>query len=103
MRVKVMEALAAGKSVVATPLAVEGLSVQDGDQIRLGTTDVELAGATLELLRHPDRRRALGERARAWATAELGWARPVTALERLYASLLGQHPSGHGEPGDGAC
>jgi glycosyltransferase involved in cell wall biosynthesis len=83
-----MEALAGGKAVVATPLALEGLKVKDGDQVRIGRTDEELVQATLDLLRHPERRVALGLRARAWAVAELGWERPVAAFERLYESLL---------------
>ena len=90
MRVKVMEALAAGKAVVATPLAVEGLAVEDGDQVRIGQTDEALAQAAVELLRDPDRRAAVGRRARAWAMTALDWAGPVAAFERLYASLLAQ-------------
>jgi glycosyltransferase involved in cell wall biosynthesis len=88
MRVKVAEALAAGKAVVATPLAVEGLAVTDGDQLRIADSDDALAAAVIELLRFPDRRIALARRARGWAESELGWDRPVAAYERLYRSLL---------------
>ena len=91
MRVKVMEALAAGKAVVATPLALEGLAVEDGDQVRIGRTDAELSDAAVELLRDSQRRVALGRRARAWAVTALDWSGPVAAFERLYASLLAQH------------
>jgi polysaccharide biosynthesis protein PslH len=92
MRVKVMEALAGGKAVVATPLALEGLKVEDGNQVRIGRTDEELIQATVELLRHEDLRVGLGQRARAWAVAELGWDGPVAAFERLYESLLATPP-----------
>ncbi|MEJ7811826.1 MAG: glycosyltransferase family 4 protein [Gemmatimonadaceae bacterium] len=88
MRVKVLEALAAGKAVVATPLAVEGLSVTDGEQVALGETDRQLCDAIGALLDSPERRAALAARARAWAVANLGWERPVAAYETLYASLL---------------
>ena len=88
MRVKVMEALAAGKALVATPLALEGLSVEDGRQVRIGRNDADLAQAAVELLRDPERRNALGRQARAWAMAALDWEGPVAAFERLYASLL---------------
>jgi glycosyltransferase involved in cell wall biosynthesis len=94
MRVKVMEALVAGKAVVATPLAVEGLAVEEGNQVRIGRTDAELAQAAVELLQDPDRRVALGRRARAWAVAALDWERPVAAFERLYASLIQAHGPG---------
>jgi polysaccharide biosynthesis protein PslH len=92
MRVKVMEALAGGKALVATPLALEGLEVEDGEQVCIGRTDEELARATIELLRSPDRRAALGGRARQWAIAAIGWEGPVTAFERLYQSLLASPP-----------
>ena len=87
MRVKVMEALAGGKAVVATPLALEGLDVTDGDQVRIGRTDAELIAASVELLQHPDRRERLARRAREWAVATLGWDGPAEAFDRLYRSL----------------
>lgn len=88
MRVKVAEALAAGKAVVATARAVEGFEVTSGDQLLLGQSDDELANACLTLLRDPARRAELGARARAWALQHLGWDEPVAAFERLYASLI---------------
>jgi glycosyltransferase involved in cell wall biosynthesis len=87
MRVKVLEALAGGKAVVATPRALEGLDVQDGLQVRVAHTDDELIVATVALLRDPEARKALGARARAWALSTLGWDGPVAAFERLYARL----------------
>jgi glycosyltransferase involved in cell wall biosynthesis len=87
MRVKVLEALAGGKAVVATPRALEGLDVQDGLQVRIAQTDEDLIMATVALLRDPEARKAFGARARAWALATLGWDGPVAAFERLYARL----------------
>ena len=89
MRVKVAEALAAGKAVVATSLAAEGLDVRDGDQIMLAETDAELAEAVITLLRSPERRAELAVRARVWALSALGWERPVAAYETLYRRVLG--------------
>ena len=88
MRVKVLEALAGGKAVVASPLALEGLDVEDGVQVRVARTDAELIEATVALLRRPEDRRELGRRARAWALATLGWDHPVAAFEQLYARLI---------------
>jgi polysaccharide biosynthesis protein PslH len=87
MRVKVLEALAAGRALVATPLAVEGLDVTAGDQVELASTAPEFIAALERLLRDVPGRRALGERARAWARAELGWDRAVERYERLYTEL----------------
>jgi glycosyltransferase involved in cell wall biosynthesis len=88
MRVKVLEALAAGKAVVATPLAVEGLDVVPGEQLEVAAGAPELTAALERLLRDEPRRRALAERARAWACERLGWERAVERYERLYAELL---------------
>jgi len=94
MRVKVLEALAAGKALVASPLATEGLAVTDGRELLLAESDAEFAGAALALLEDPARRVALAGRARAWALAHLGWERPLAAYEALYERLLAGAPAG---------
>lgn len=88
MRVKVLEALAAGKAVVATPLAVAGLDVAHERELLLGSGTEEIVEAVLRLLASPDERAALAGRARAWAEGHLGPARTVAAYEMLYAALL---------------
>ena len=88
MRVKVAEALAAGKAVVASALAAEGLGARDGDQLLLADSTDAVADAAAALLLDPARRAALGSRARAWAAAHLAWDAPAAAFERLYDSLL---------------
>ena len=84
MRVKVLEALAAGKAVVATPLAVEGL---DGAPLVLADGDAETAEAIVGLLNEADRRVALARRAREWAVGQGGGHRAVDAFESLYERL----------------
>ena len=79
-RVKVLEALAAGKAVVASPLAAEGITQCDGEHLLLAESDEEFADATTRLLDDPDARSALGRRAR-----ELG-----TELDRLGAGRGGR-------------
>jgi glycosyltransferase involved in cell wall biosynthesis len=88
MRVKVVEALAAGKAVVATPLAVEGLDVTSGDQLEVAGDDAGFTAALARLLADAGARGALARRAREWAQAELGWDRVVERYEELYAELL---------------
>ena len=88
MRVKVAEALAAGKAVVASRIAAGGMAVSSGDQAILADDDAAFAVAVAELLGDPARRAALGLRGRAWAERHLGWDEPVGAFERLYATLL---------------
>jgi polysaccharide biosynthesis protein PslH len=95
MRVKVLEALAAGKAIVASRLAVEGLEVVEGKHIRLAETDKEFADTIVQLLAHPEERASLARNARAWACANLGWGKTIAAYEQLYESLLQ-----HSRPGE---
>jgi glycosyltransferase involved in cell wall biosynthesis len=88
MRVKVIEALAAGKAVVTSRRGARGLSVTAGRELVLAETDEEFAAAIVELLRHPERRAAVGAAARSWALANLSWERTVDAYTELYRELL---------------
>ena len=91
IRVKVMEALAAGKAVVASSLAVSGLAVCDGEHVVVADDNESMAQSMIRLLADPSSRVALASRARAWACANLGWARSIEAYEKLYQSLLRAH------------
>jgi polysaccharide biosynthesis protein PslH len=89
MRVKVLEALAAGKAVVASPLALEGMEATPGDYVAIAETDEEFVREIDALLREPQRRLALAARAREFAALRLGWDASVQQYEKLYDSLLG--------------
>jgi glycosyltransferase involved in cell wall biosynthesis len=93
MRGKVLEALGTGKALVATPRAVEGLEAVPGEHFVLATTEDEIVKAVSELLNDPLKRRELAQRARAWASTNLTWDRPVADFERLYASVSRRHPA----------
>jgi glycosyltransferase involved in cell wall biosynthesis len=94
MRMKVLEALAAGKALVATPRAAEGVEATPGEQYLLANDEDELVEALVGLLLDRDRRRALGTSARRWAEQNLGWAEGVKAFEDLYDTLTSR-----GSPG----
>lgn len=98
MRVKVLEALAAGKAVVASPLAAAGLEAGGGDHLVVADGDTEIAQAICGLLADPVAREALGRRARRWAERELDWDRTVDAYENLYARVLGAPADPSGAP-----
>jgi glycosyltransferase involved in cell wall biosynthesis len=88
MRVKVLEALAAGKAVLGTSLAFEGLNVIDRKHVAVAETDEALASAAVELLENPSARLQLARQARSWAEENLSWESRIDAYDRLYASLL---------------
>jgi glycosyltransferase involved in cell wall biosynthesis len=88
MRMKVLEALAAGKAVVATPRAAEGVVAGPDEQFLRADGEHEFADAIAGLLLDEKRRRELGESARNWAEEHLGWDHGVAEFERLYGRLL---------------
>jgi glycosyltransferase involved in cell wall biosynthesis len=94
MRVKVLEGLAAGKAIVATSLALEGLDVQDGEAVRIADTDEQFVEAVVELLTFVEVRTALARAGRQWAERHLAMDAQVRAYEALYASL----PAAHTQP-----
>jgi glycosyltransferase involved in cell wall biosynthesis len=88
MRGKVLEALAAGKALVATPRAAEGVEAVDGEHLVVADGEDELVHAIVGLLLDRARRRRLGERARRWAESNLGWEDGVAAFEKLYDAVV---------------
>jgi glycosyltransferase involved in cell wall biosynthesis len=98
MRMKVLEALAAGKALVATPRAAEGVEATAGKHFLLAAGDDELVDAIAKLLLDPERRSALGHAAREWAERHLGWDRGIEAFERLYDTLADGRSAAEGTP-----
>ena len=86
IRVKVLEALAAGKAVVASPRAIEGLGVTHEREVLVADTDEEICAATVALLADPTRRAELAQE-----RAKLGGAQPRPRLgrRRLREALRG--------------
>jgi glycosyltransferase involved in cell wall biosynthesis len=87
MRVKVLEALSFGKAIVATPLALEGLDLTDGEHVLVAETDVEFADALVALLTDAERRAAIAKAGRRWAEEHLAMDSQVRAYEALFESL----------------
>jgi polysaccharide biosynthesis protein PslH len=90
-RMKVFEALAAGKAVVTTARGAEGLCVAEGEPAPLVFAESadEFAAATAELLRDRAHRRALGARARELMIARHGPDAYGERIDDVYAALVG--------------
>lgn len=89
MRVKVLEAMAAGKAVVASPLAVEGLAVADGRELLVASSDGQFADAIVRILGDTGLQLRLASAAREWALENAGPDRTAAAFESLYRRLTG--------------
>jgi polysaccharide biosynthesis protein PslH len=79
---KVLEAMAAARPVVATPLALDGIG--EGAGVVLGANPEELAARTCELLDDRAAAEALGRSGRQRVIANHGWDRSAEALEVLW-------------------
>jgi glycosyltransferase involved in cell wall biosynthesis len=82
-RLKIYEAMAAGKAVVSTSIGAEGLDVHDGTDVMLADDPGAFAQATIVLLRDADLRRAY-EREAARLAAKYDWS----AIGERFADVL---------------
>ena len=64
MRIKILEAMARGKAVVATTLGAAGIDVRHGENILLADDPDAFASAVSELLRDPSRAPSIGDAGR---------------------------------------
>ena len=96
-RLKIYEAMAAGKAMVSTSVGAEGLDVHHGHDIILSDTAEAFADSVARLLQDADKRMRL-ERAAAELAANYGWprigARFGEILEKVVADAL--HPDSIG-------
>jgi glycosyltransferase involved in cell wall biosynthesis len=86
-RIKVLEAMAMAKPVVATSMAVEGLHVLPDEEVVVADAPQAMADQILGLAADPARRLALGRAARLRAEFEYRWE---TTGWRVEAALRGQ-------------
>lgn len=84
MRMKVLEAMAAGKAVVTTPRGSEGYTgFGEEPPLAVADSEAEIAALTAALLGGEERRRRLGARAREFAErhhSPEAWAARLTAV-----------------------
>ncbi len=79
---KVLEAMALGQPVVATPQALEGLTARPGEDLLLADDEAEaFAACVAAQLQAP--RPGLGEAARARVLADYDWTRNLAQLDTL--------------------
>jgi glycosyltransferase involved in cell wall biosynthesis len=84
MRNKILEAMAMGLPVVATPMSCEGIKVTHGEDILLGRTPEELARAAICLLRDPSLSVRIAEGGQRLMREHHTWASVADQYEVLY-------------------
>jgi glycosyltransferase involved in cell wall biosynthesis len=96
---KVLEALAVGKPVIASPQALEGLDVVAGEHVHEANTTKEWIDAISFLFKDRSARCRLGAAGRAFVLHHHQWNKCL----RPFGELLGLTPLSHSEPSDAAA
>jgi polysaccharide biosynthesis protein PslH len=86
-RVKLLEAMACARPIVATTLAAEGLAVRDGRELLLADGPEPFARAVLALLADPARARRLGRAGHALVRARHDWTAIAPRLLAVYEGV----------------
>ena len=81
---KVLEALALGLPVVATPQALEGIDAQAGEHLLVADNAEDFAAAVIELLRRPEEARAMGQAARRHMGRYYRWDEALAPLSEVF-------------------
>lgn len=78
---KVLEAMAMGRPIVATPQALAGIDVTPGQHLYVADNAVDFAAALAKVLRSDDG--TIGQSARAYVRAAYDWHQPFATLDML--------------------
>ncbi len=84
-KLKILEAMAAGMPIVATPESFSGLALEGEPVAEIHRDAPALASAIIDLLDNPSAAQRLGEQARRWVTRHHDWDAIVDKLEACYA------------------
>ncbi len=90
---KVLEALACGTPVVASPQAVSALQIQAGEEILVSAEPREFARQLLALLADPSQQQRLGEAGRRFVERQHSWDGAAARLEEIYQAAGREMPS----------
>ena len=88
MRVKIIEGMAMGKTVISTPIGAEGIDHKPGKNILLASTASEFAEHLIKLHQDPDRANAIGSEARKLVKSTYSDGPIVADLVAFYKRLL---------------
>lgn len=86
-RLKILEAMASGCAVVATPAAVAGLDAETRAAVIVVEDAAPFAESVTRLLENPAERKALGKKAQAVARKHYDWSALIPGLLAIYRDI----------------
>jgi sugar transferase (PEP-CTERM/EpsH1 system associated) len=87
---KVLEAMAMGTPVVATPQATAALDVKSGRDLLIASTPEAIASAVISLLIDPALRRHIGRTGRRFVETRHDWNAVAEKLEQIYRDAMAE-------------
>jgi glycosyltransferase involved in cell wall biosynthesis len=90
-RLKIFEALAMGKAVVATEVGAEGLPLSPGVHFLQANEPEEFARAIVSLLHDPERRRSVATAGRRLVEERYSWAHVARQFEAICEREVEHH------------
>lgn len=90
-RLKILEAMAAGKAVVSTRIGAEGIEAVDGEEISLMDSPEDFAAEVARLLGDPAARMSMGAAAREMVEKRYDWDVVGGTLDRCMTNFMSEH------------
>lgn len=87
-RYKILEAMASGTPIVATPTAVEGLGLEQHKHVLTSNSAEGIARHTLDLLNDVEKRKQLAANGRKFVRSKYDWSLISKKLDKIY-QLIG--------------
>lgn len=86
-KIKLLNAMAQGKPVVATSVGAEGIAAKPNEEIVVADTPEDFAGKTVYLLRHPEQAQEMGRCARKVIESKYDWKVIAQDMNHLYEEI----------------
>nr|WP_233173706.1 glycosyltransferase family 4 protein [Pedobacter sp. ASV19] len=88
MRVKIIEGMAMRKCIIATTMAAEGITCENGKDILIANTPDEFYRAILQCITNPNKWREIGENARKTAERNYDISTITEGMVNIYRRLI---------------
>jgi glycosyltransferase involved in cell wall biosynthesis len=92
VKIRVLQAMAVGKAVVATSLVGMGIDVSPGENIVLADSPQDFADRVIELLNDKELRKKIGSRARQLMETEHNWEKLTERLNEVLEKAAKSNP-----------
>lgn len=92
MRAKILEAMALGRAVITTSVALEGIEAESGEEVLLADQPETFLNCLRYVYQNPEDLRTIGERARQCVLERYDNRKVAGRLVEVYRSFLVEHP-----------